>query len=257
MPPVNTRSRMRGAERAEEKPGGRGGAFIRKALTPSVVLAALAAVVKYLISHRRETAIATSFMRNDAGAQIALAAFLLTTGVLLAIRFRKPASSGRLALTLGSRGFAGGAPLVVLGVVAFALLVAVLKVRYAVFSQTWFQNQAIVEARAGKMADATRTCSRYLQLYPQRRPGRMLADPICVDILGDFGNVRRLAEYIRQSPVPNVSRPLRGTTFAFSTRIEAIHLLQWTRGVTPQPWWTQPPDSTHGVSSLHPPTDSP
>jgi hypothetical protein len=255
MSSVNTRSRKRAAERAEEKPAERIGAFIRKGLPPSVVVAALAAVAKYLMSHRRETAIATSFLRNDAGAQIALAAFLLTVGVLLAIRFRKPVSSGRLALSLGSRRFAGGAPLVVLGVVAFALLVAVLNVRYAVFSQTCLQSHAIAEARAGKMADSTRTCSRYLQLYPQRRPGRMLADPICVDILGDFGNVRRLAEYIRQSPIPDVSRPLRGTTFAFSTRTEAIHLLEWTWGVTPQSWWTPPPDSTHGGSSRHPPTD--
>lgn len=255
MPPMTTRSRRRAGERAGEEPAGRIRAFIRKGLTPSVVLAALVVVGKYLMSHGRETAIVAAFLRSDAGAQIALAAFLLTAGVLLTVRLRKPVCSGRLALTLGSRGFAGGAPLVVLAVLGLALLGVVLKVRYAVFSQTWFQNRAITEVRAGRMADATRTCSRYLQLYPQRRPGRMLADPICVDILGDFGNVRRLAKYIRQSPIPDLSRPLRGTTFAFSTRTEAIQLLEWTRGVTPQSWWTQPVDSTHGGSPRRPPSD--
>lgn len=213
----------------------------------TAVAGAVVAVIRYLDD--REASIIRAFVRHDGVTLLTLLALAVTAGVLMAVRFYRPVSSGRLGLALGCRGVLGGVPLLVLTLLGLGLMVGLFTVRYRVFSQTWFQNRAIAQVGSRKMADATRTCSRYLELYPQRRPGRMLADPICVDILGDFQKVRRLAEYIRQSPVPDLSRPPPDTTFAFSARNEARDLLKWTLVVSPRRWWTRPQNPAHPDSA--------
>lgn len=190
--------------------------------------------VAYVARHRRETGIIMLFFRTDRVTQVVLAAVALIVAGLLVVRYRGPANPLGFALALGSRSFLRGIPLAVLAVAGLWLLGSFVRVRYELFSQTWFQERAIDRALEGDVARAARICYRYLDLYPQRQAGRALPDPVCLGITGDVRKVRQLFDFIRRSPTPNVFRPLPDTTFAFSTRKEARRLLEWSIRVSPR-----------------------
>jgi hypothetical protein len=228
MPPVNP---------ADPQPGRKSG--IGPALLHWLPLWGPAAtiitgVVAYVAKHGRETGIIMLFVRTDGVTRVALAVAALIVAALLVVRYRGPAHPLNFALALGSRSFLRGIPLAVLAVAGLWLLGSFVRVRYELFSQTWFQERAIDRALEGDVASAARICYRYLDLYPQRQASRALPDPVCLGITGDVRKVKQLYEFIRQSPTPNVFRPLPDTTFAFSTRTEARRLLQWSTRVSPR-----------------------
>jgi hypothetical protein len=197
--------------------------------------AVMGGVIAYVAKHGRETGIVMLFVRTDWVTQVVLAAAAVIFAALLVVRYRGPAHPLGFALALGARSFLRGIPLVLLAVTGLWLLGSFVRVRYELFSQTWFQERAIDQALDGDVARAARICYRYLDLYPQRQAGRALPDPVCLGITGDVRKVKQLYEFIRRSPTPNVFRPLPDTTFAFSTRTEARRLLEWSTRVSPRP----------------------
>lgn len=79
-------------------------------------------------------------------------------------------------------------------------------IQYRIYSETNFQILTIGMLEKGDTRNARLLCERYLSLYPQRRSGGSIPDPICVPLLLTFKKFEIIDDYLKSVSISSISK---------------------------------------------------
>lgn len=205
---------------------------------PTKLITFLAAVIVplviFILGYRRILRIALLFLEEEAAHHarilLVLAIIAITALILRTIALRR----GIIILPIQQvirDSDATTRTLLVLLLTALAVLTFEYEsLRYRMFSEVQYQRRALAALQRNDFATARRTCTEYLQLYPQRRDEARLADQVCVPILDFTTAAAQLAANIESTPPRAARRDQMALRVDWTLRRDALGLLHTLAG---------------------------